>query len=69
MMYWEKLMPVRRAVAKVPHDLFETINGIPDLEARVHRNFPSVVKSVFRKLLLYSQSVCKSRLFPNQWLV
>src|ERR1700692_4873183 len=41
-------------VAKVPHDLFETINGIRDLlcsfEARIHRNFPSVVEGVSRKL-------------------
>src|ERR1700675_4502120 len=41
-------------VAKVPHDLFETINGIRDLlcsfEARIHCNFPSVVEGVSRKL-------------------
>src|ERR1700730_2645153 len=41
-------------VAKVPHDLFETINGIRDplcsSEARIHCNFPSVVEGVSRKL-------------------
>src|SRR6202162_1589846 len=41
------------SVAKVPHDLFETINGIRDLlcsfEARVHCNLPSVVEGVSRK--------------------
>src|SRR4029077_7136337 len=42
-------------VAKVAHDLFETINGIRDLlcsfEARIHCNSPSVVEGVSRKLL------------------
>src|SRR5467141_915001 len=42
------------SVAKVPHDLFETINGIRNLlcsfEARIHCNFPSVVEGVSRKL-------------------
>src|SRR5438270_4411156 len=42
------------SVAKVPHDLFKTIDGIPDLlcsfEARVHCYFPSVFESVSRKL-------------------
>src|ERR1700722_14138221 len=41
-------------VAKVPHDLFEAVNGIRDLlssfEARIHCNFPSVVEGVSRKL-------------------
>src|ERR1700675_5174313 len=40
-------------VAKVPHDLVETINSIRDLlcsfEARVHCNLPSVVEGVSRK--------------------
>jgi hypothetical protein len=43
------------SVAKVPHDLLETINGIRDLlcsfEARIHCNSPSVVEGVSRKLL------------------
>src|SRR5437773_3950699 len=42
------------SVAKVPHDLFETINGIRDLlcsfEARIQCNFPCVVERVSRKL-------------------
>src|SRR6266853_956422 len=40
-------------VAKVPHDLFETINAIRDIlcsfEARIHCNFPSVVEGVSRR--------------------
>src|SRR6266568_1805288 len=44
------------SVAKVPHDLFETINAIRDLlcsfEARIHCNVPSVVEGVSRKLFL-----------------
>src|ERR1700722_4305259 len=41
-------------VAKVPHDLFEPIHGIPDplgsFEARIYGNFPGVVESLSREL-------------------
>jgi hypothetical protein len=59
-MYREKLMPVRRAGRERSARFgLRRSTVFPDLEARVHRKFPSVVKSVSRKLLLYSQSVCK----------
>src|SRR5215471_12322706 len=43
------------SVPEVPHDLFQAVNRIRDLlcsfEARLHRDFPSVVEGIARELL------------------
>src|ERR1700689_140945 len=55
------------AVPKITHNLFKAVNGIWDLfcafEAHIHRDFPSVVEGVSRKLLLAPKMPVDSALF------
>jgi hypothetical protein len=54
-------------VPKVPHDLFQAVNGVWDplysVDARIHSDFPGMVKGVSRKLLFALKMPVNSILF------
>jgi hypothetical protein len=55
------------AVPKVPHDLFQAVNGVWNpffsVEERIHCDFPGMVKGVSRKLLFALKMSVNSALF------